>query len=65
MVVASDMAVPALSWMGVTPGTALSWLPAAMISSQLVGCQSSGSPACANSFLLKNRTRPSVPRGTP
>jgi hypothetical protein len=54
MVVASPIAVPAFSWIGVTPGSfALSVRPAVMISSQLLGCQSAGSPAWANSFLLK------------
>ena len=59
------MAVPALTWIGVTPLTDLSLAPASRISCQLVGCQSSGRPALAKIFLLKYRTRPSVPPGTP
>src|SRR3954454_23425127 len=65
MAVASVIAVPALSCIGVTPGRCLSDSAAAAISSQLVGCQSSGRPTCLNSFLLKNSTRPSVPCGMP
>ena len=65
MVVASPIALPALSWIGVTPGSAFSFAPASSTSCHDFGCQSAGNPACANSFLLKNSTRPSVPIGTP
>ena len=65
-VVASPMAVPALIWIGVTSGSrALSCRPAWSTASQLSGCQLAGRLALANSFLLKNRTRPSVPTGMP
>ena len=53
MLVASPIAVPALIWIGVTPGSFFSAWPAVMISSHDFGCQSAGSPACWNSFLLK------------
>ncbi len=59
------MAVPALSWMGVTPGSCLRETAAAVMSSQLFGCQSAGRPTWPKSFLLKKITRPSVPTGTP
>ena len=65
MEVASPIAVPALIWIGVTPGSFFSAWPAEMMSSHDFGCQSAGSPACWNSFLLKYSTRPSVPPGTP
>jgi hypothetical protein len=50
MVVASPIAVPALIWIGMTPLTALSLVPASRMSCQLAGCQSAGRPACWNSF---------------
>ena len=65
MVVASPIAEPALSCSGVMPSMVLSCSAAAAMSSQLVGCQSAGRPACWKSFLLKKMTRPSVPAGTP
>jgi hypothetical protein len=63
--VASPIAVPPLIWIGVTPDSVFSFWPAARMSSHDFGCQSAGSPAWANSFLLKYSTRPSVPAGTP
>ena len=51
---------------GITSGTLdlIVWA-AVMTSFQLFGCQVSGSPAWANSFLLYQSARTSVPSGMP